>query len=452
MGVKELIQKYSKPGPRYTSYPTAPHWSDGVGREAYREALALAGTRSEPFSLYVHIPFCESLCYYCGCNTQISSDHSRAKAYVERIGKELQQTSQLISTRKKINQISWGGGTPNFLSVEEMKALFGAISSVFSVEANSEISVEVNPRLVTFAQLDCLRSLGFNRISLGVQDLNAKVQETVHRGQNCDMTENVLSKCRELGFEGINFDIIYGLPFQTIESFAQTVEQVLTMRPDRIALYNYAHLPSQIPHQRILDPFPRPNAEQRVTIFLNAYQSFLKSGYVNIGMDHFALPTDELSRALSNKTLYRDFMGYTVRKGTDLLAVGASAVSEWDCSYFQNLRKANEYEQSVDNSGLATFRGCRITDEDRRRKWVIQHVMCEGLVSFVQYANSFQSSFEGDFSSELPLLEPFFDEHILERTSAGFEVTSMGRLFIRNVAMVFDAYLKRAEKIYSQTV
>ncbi len=453
MVVKDLVQKYSRSGPRYTSYPTAPQWSNAIGTKEYQKSLEEKAAAKTPLAVYMHIPFCETLCYYCGCNILITKEHGRGMGYVQALIKELELAAKAMPSRREISQISWGGGTPTFLSIEEMTALHQGTRALFDIAKGAEISIEVDPRVTSNEQLAALAALGFNRISLGVQDFDPEVQKTINRIQSVELTEGMLKKCRELGFTGINFDLIYGLPQQTVTKFEKTMTEVMRIRPDRIALYNYARLPAMIPHQKILEKFPMPSAEERLELFNLAYEKLIMAGYHAIGMDHFALESDELYKAIANKTLYRNFMGYTVKRGTEMIGVGASAIGELNSGYYQNIKEVKEYETIVNGGKFATWRGCAYTEDDRRRKWVIQALMCDFFLSYGNYESKFGDKFEVTFADELPQLREFFTDGILVQGDRSLSVTPLGRLFIRNVAMVFDAYLKGPQKVtYSKTV
>lgn len=451
--VKSLIQKYSIAGPRYTSYPTAPQFNDHVGNATYRERLQAEAGKQEPMGMYVHIPFCEALCYYCGCNIQITKDHERSVSYLKALQTELHVVAKHLGNRRQLGQISWGGGTPTFLKVSELESLYQAIVENFDVAPGAEISIEIDPRVTTFEQLSALRALGFNRVSLGVQDFNPEVQKAIHREQSLEMTQTMLHQCRELGFRGINFDFIYGLPHQTVDSFEKSIDALIRVRPDRIALYNYAHLPGLLKHQQILEKYPMPSAEMRVDIFSMAFEKLTAAGYHDIGMDHFAVAEDDLYQALQDGRLYRNFMGYTVQRGTDALGIGASAIGEVGQAYFQNIKEPKRYEESITDHGLATWRGFTLKEEDVKRKWVIQHLMCQFFVSPKEYELRFGDCFEEHFAKELLGLQGFYEDGILEHHRDGIRVTGLGRLFLRNVAMVFDEYLRTPGKAtYSKTV
>jgi oxygen-independent coproporphyrinogen III oxidase len=453
MELAALIRKYAGPGPRYTSYPTAPQWAEVIGPAEYAKTLAKPLPDDEPLGMYVHIPFCESLCYYCGCNIQITHDHSRSARYVEALKREIALVADLFGQKRKLGQISWGGGTPTFLTLSEIRSLYEGITKSFDVLDNAEVSIEIDPRVTTNEQLELLRALGFNRVSLGVQDFNPEVQRVINRVQPEAMTAGMLEKARSLGFRGINFDLIYGLPLQSVDTFRRTLEALVQIGPDRIALYNYARLPSLLKHQAILEKHPMPSPEERVEIFLLAYEALETAGYVAIGMDHFAKTDDELAKAVENGMLYRNFMGYTVRRGKNLLGIGASAIGEISGGFFQNTKKASDYEKALEETGLATARGMLLSDEDERRKWIIQSLMCQFRLFSKEFESEFGESLEARYPNELKALSPFIDDGILTPCPEGYLVTQTGRLFIRNVAMVFDAYLNVSEgKKFSQTV
>ncbi len=454
MGLKELVEKYSQAGPRYTSYPTAPVWTGDMGPDAYRAHLksGFLGD-NKTLALYAHIPFCESLCYYCGCNIQITHDHSRSSSYVESLLIELRTVAELIGGRRTLTQISWGGGTPTFLTLDEIRKLQEGTTALFDIAADADVSIEIDPRVTSEAQLELLRALGFTRVSLGVQDFDEKVQKAVNRVQPADMTLRMLDKCRSLGFKETNFDLIYGLPYQTLGTFEKTVDAVVAMQPSRIALYNYARLPNMVKHQAILEDKPFADASERIDTFAMAYEKLTAAGYGAIGMDHFSHKTDSLYQALGEGTLYRNFMGYVVRKGTDLVGIGASAIGELGNSYFQNLRGAKEYEERVRGTGLSAFRGHRLSSDDERRKWIIQTLMCRFRLDYAEYQARFGESFPQTFADELGRLGAFVADGLLVVSSANLVVSEKGRLFIRNLAMIFDAYLKGPQKVtYSKTV
>ena len=453
MDLKSLIHKYSMSGPRYTSYPTAPQWTADVTHDQYESHLGGDQVQDRRnMGLYIHLPFCESLCYFCGCNIQITSDKSRSHPYVNAVTKELSLVSAKLKSRCQLSQIHWGGGTPTFLSLDEIQRLYEVIQQEFDIDPDADISIEVDPRVTSEEQLALLADLGFNRISLGVQDFAHKVQKAINRIQPEEMTRKMLEQCRKLGFKGINFDLIYGLPFQSLSSFEKTIDSVIAMRPSRIALYNYARLPEMLKHQVILEKFPMPEAEERVDIFLMAYEKLSAAGYGAIGMDHFATRDDELFSAIDRGELYRNFMGYVAKKSGDLLGVGVSAIGEVGGGFFQNEKKVQAYEQKIGRGELTTVRGKFLSDDDKQRKWLIQKIMCQFEIPFAGFKKKFGISFEEKFADVLAELPEFESDGILKSVATGYEVTELGRMFVRNVAMKFDAYLQKSPVTYSKTV
>lgn len=451
--VAELVKKYSVSGPRYTSYPTAPQWTDKVTIADYRTQLKKTYADPKlPVALYVHIPFCESLCYYCGCNIQITKDHNRSGSYVESLLREMKATYELLGHKQLLSHIAWGGGTPTFLSLSEIEQLQKGTLEYFALDENAEVSIEIDPRVTTNRQLELLRELGFNRVSLGVQDFEKNVQEAINRVQPLEQTETMLKYCRQLGYKGINFDLIYGLPHQTTESFEKTIDSVIRIRPDRIALYNYAHLPHMLPHQKILDAMNRPEADERLKIFSLAFEKLTKAGYRTVGMDHFAVEEDELFKALDKGTLYRNFQGYTIKHGAGMIGIGASSIGEVGDAYFQNEKNPKAYEEKLSKDGLATMRGVLFTEDDRQRKWIILSLMCRFELNYTEYKQRFGGEFKTLFESELNSLNDLIEDRLLIKNEVGLKVTELGRLFVRNIAMVFDAYLKQSKVTYSKTV
>lgn len=461
MDLREIIRRYDVSGPRYTSYPTAPQWTEQCGEAVYLERLGLLSGRSiedgaiegrEPAALYIHIPFCESLCLYCGCNIQLTRDHGKAVRYVDAVLLEMGRVVHAIGTRPRLSQIAWGGGTPTFLSVLELTTLFQGILSHFEILRDAEISIEIDPRVTSDDQLERLRELGFNRVSLGVQDFAPDVQKAVNRLQSAELTERMLRRCHELGYSGVNYDLIYGLPAQTQASFEQTVCDVIRHHPDRIALYNYAHLPSLRKHQSRLERFSLPDANLKTELFELAYRRLVCAGYRAVGMDHFALESDELFNAANDGRLYRNFQGYTVKRGLPLFGFGASAITELDGAYFQNVRELGEYHDRMARGRLATFRGTVLSSDDEKRKWVIQRLLCQFRVDGREYRHRYGKAFWTDFEFTRELKQLAADQ-LLEVDSDGLRVTETGRLFVRHAAMAFDAYLnKAATATYSRTL
>jgi oxygen-independent coproporphyrinogen III oxidase len=445
----DLLEKYNTRGPRYTSYPTAPVWQETFGPEDYKNALVSTNLPpSDPLSLYVHIPFCESRCLYCSCNIIVTNKRDQAEKYLNSLFQEIEQVAALTHSSRRVVQFHWGGGTPTYLTPEQMERLFQFQKDHFQFAEQAEIAIEIDPRVTASEQLHLLKALGFNRVSLGVQDFNAKVQETVNRVQPVDMTASMVDECRSLGFESVNFDLIYGLPFQTVETFRQTLKEVIQISPDRIALYNYAHVPWMSPYQKQLPEAELPSGSEKFQIFQLAMQLLTDTGYVYIGMDHFAKPEDSLSVALKSGTLHRNFMGYTVKNqseqphgDTELYGFGVSAISSLNRCYAQNHKKLSTYDEAVKKRILPTHRGIMLSDEDMLRRKVILGILCQGEVDFAAFESDFPIRFKAHFADALQQLAGPTEDGLLTWTERGFQLTALGRIFSRNIAMAFDAYL-----------
>lgn len=451
----DLLRRYDRPGPRYTSYPTAPEWREDFGADAYRDALVRASERvGEGLSLYVHIPFCNERCLYCGCNVVISKKPEVANAYVDYLAKELGMVAEALGARRTLNQIHWGGGTPTYLVPSEIRRLFGIIRDTMDISPNAEIALEVDPRVTSREQLEVLRELGFNRISMGVQDLDPTVQKAIGRHQTEEETRRLFGWCRELGFQGINTDLIFGLPEQTLARWERTVASVIDIGPDRIAVYSYAHLPSRLKHQMHIDATKLPDTEQKYQIFSLARRMFEDAGYRTIGMDHFAKPTDELAKALDEHRLHRNFMGYTVVPVPEMVGIGASAIGEVGGVYAQTEKRLVWYYRALDDDRLPTSAGCVLSGDDMVRRWFIRQIMCNFRVSFSELHERFGVIYDDYFAADEAAMHEFYREGMAARTDDGIHVLPLGQIFVRNIAMVFDAYLKRPEgfKLFSRTV
>ncbi len=445
---EELMRRYNVAGPRYTSYPTAPEWRPDFGTEEYADRLDAAGAvgADEPLSLYVHLPFCRSLCWYCGCNVVISKDRSAADAYIDHVLRELEQVVGRLGPRRNLSQVHWGGGTPTFLTERQMERLWSGLTRHLSPLPDAEVAIEVHPATTTPEQLSLLRQLGFNRVSMGLQDFDPKVQEVTNRRQPFEQTRALLEHARNLGFSGVNFDLIYGLPYQNPEGWARTLEQVLSLRPDRLAVYSFAFIPDVLKHQKRMPAEALPDAQTKMGLFRSAWEAFVGAGYRPIGMDHFAVPEDELSRAQERRSLGRNFQGYTVKAASDVVALGATGISDVGGAYAQNVRALPYYYERVREGRFATERGIRLTEDDRRRRALITQLMCNFWVDLGEQGTR-------DFAEELERLAPLEDDGLVRREGTQLEVTPLGRLFVRNVAMVFDAYLRRSERPrFSRTV
>lgn len=458
----ELLQKYSTTGPRYTSYPTAPVWQDSYNADAHtktiQETNQPAGSNPHPLSIYTHLPFCESRCLFCGCNVVITQQRDQAEKYLGYLFREIETIAGWMDRSRPTVQFHWGGGTPTYLSEEQMARLFKFQTDLFPLAPQAEVAIEVDPRVTTPGQLALLKELGFNRISLGVQDFNPQVQDAIHRIQPFEMTATMTEQCRTLGFEGLNFDLIYGLPHQTVESFEKTVREVIQLSPDRIALYNYAHVPWLSPHQNQIPEAALPGGETKFQILQLAQQMLTEAGYLYIGMDHFAKPTDELSLALQNGNLHRNFMGYTVQHGklpSDLYGFGVSAISGLQGQFAQNWRKLSQYYEAIDAGRIPTMRGYELSAEDRLRQQIILGILCAGQIQYETFEQQFGIAFSAHFADALSQLQAMANDGLVEFHAGGFNVTPLGRLFSRNIAMPFDAYLAKmsGEKpTFSKTV
>jgi oxygen-independent coproporphyrinogen-3 oxidase len=452
---EETLLRYAGAGPRYTSYPTAPAWSESYGPEQLREDLGrLAGTRE--LALYAHVPFCRSLCHFCACNRVITRRPEPPEHYLDSVAREVEVLRAVVPGAPRTAWHHWGGGTPTHLAPAQIRRLFRCLDDAFPRKAGAEVSVEADPRVTRTEQLEVLRECGFQRLSLGVQDFDPRVQEAVHRQQTAAATAALVDAARERGFESVNLDLIYGLPFQTVESFAHTLDQVIAIAPERIALYGYAHVTWVARQQRGFERGDLPDPRARLRIFLLAIRRLLEAGYAYIGLDHFARPGDELARAAAGHTLRRNFMGYTTRPDLALLGFGPSAISEPGPSYAQSHRELDRWSAAVAAGTPATLRGHRLSRDDQERGFVIASLMCHGEVSAADYEARFGEAFAARFAAELARLAALEEDGLLERGPAGVRVTPLGRLAVRNVAMVFDAYLpaQRQEDrpLFSQTV
>jgi oxygen-independent coproporphyrinogen-3 oxidase len=452
---EEFLAKYNRPGPRYTSYPTAPVWNDAFGPGDLEKVFGEAESAKTPVSLYMHIPFCESLCLFCACNVVIQKNKSVAPPYLDVLKRETERVSRSISKDRPVVQFHWGGGTPTYLSPEQIEDLFAFTHERFSFASDSEIGIEVDPRVTSRAHLETLRKLGFNRLSMGIQDFQTEVQQAVHRVQPFEMTRDLLFTARRLGFDSINVDLIYGLPYQTAETFAHTVEQIISMSPDRIALFSYAHVP-WLKKQQGSFVAHLPEGMVKFEIFRTGLLKFVEAGYLYIGMDHFAKPGDELAVSQQKRTLHRNFQGYTTKAGADLYGMGITAISGIQSAYAQNHRDIPSWEKAVAERGLATMRGYHLSEEDLLRRAVISRLLCHTVVVKDEISREFGVDFDEYFAEELRRFEPFRDDGLVLLERGEIRATWLGRIFIRNLAMVFDPYLEKqqlaAKPLFSKTL
>ena len=443
----DLIVRYGGRGPRYTSYPTALQFNNEFGEDDYRNIAAVSNTTDVPLSLYVHIPFCHTLCYYCGCNKIVTRNQDRVERYMEMLYREIDMQSELFDRKRKIEQLHFGGGTPTYLSVEQLDELMAKLRDAFTFDESDqrEFSIEVDPRTVDEDRIRHLADLGFNRLSLGIQDFDHVVQEAVNRTQTTDDVLNLVLAAREAGFESISFDLIYGLPHQNVESFDSTLDLVIAMRPDRLAVYNYAHLPQRFKGQRMINDADIPSPEVKLEILHRTIDSLCDAGYIYIGMDHFALPDDELVIARKNGTLQRNFQGYSTHRDCDLVALGVSAIGSIGNVFAQNAVTTMEYEALIENGQLPIRKGIAVDDDDLLRADVIQALMCYDELSFDQFGKDHGIDFARYFAAEIKRLQPLADDGLIKLSESGVTITESGRLLLRSIAMVFDRYIDQAE-------
>ncbi|HET8837329.1 MAG TPA: oxygen-independent coproporphyrinogen III oxidase [Gemmatimonadales bacterium] len=443
-----LVARYDTPGPRYTSYPTVPAWNGAFGADDYREALIdIAGAESEALSLYIHIPFCEHRCHYCACTITVARRRDLADVYLDRLEREIELVTQILGCRRPLVQIHLGGGTPNFLTSAQLSRLSGMLHHRFVLGPEVEGSLEADPRLVTREQLATARDLGFRRISFGVQDFDPEVQTAIGRRQPETVVRDALRLARETGFEGVNIDLVYGLPEQTVASFERTLQAALELHPDRVACYNYAHVPRVRPNQRLIDASALPAPTEKFRLFEMAVEAFTGSGYQWIGLDHFARDNDELTRAAREGWLRRDFMGYTTRTSPHLLGFGMSAIGDVAGRFVQNAPRTGQYQRELDQGKLPVERGHRLTDDDKVRRAAILRLMCNLDLPYAMLPSP------ADRTAER--LQPLLDDGLITGAREGYEVTSLGRWFLRNITMALDAYLPQqdaARPLFSRTV
>lgn len=439
----DLLRRHDRPGPRYTSYPTAPHFVDEFGEQKLRAAIAASNAQALPLSLYVHVPYCSSPCFYCGCNRVITRDHGKGAAYVARVLGEADLVAPLFDASREVVQLHLGGGTPNFLERAQMRELVDGLRQRFSFSASADrdFSIELDPRFINRDDIAELAALGFNRASLGIQDFDPVVQRAINREQNVDATLDVLRACREYGLGSVNVDLIYGLPHQTQEGFAQTLETVLRERPDRLAVYGYAHLPSLFKAQRQIPEAALPSPERKLALLGLAVRRLSLAGYQYIGMDHFALPGETLARAQRAGQLHRNFMGYTTHAQTDLVGLGASAISRIGSSYSQNPRDLQDWERAVDGGRLPVWRGLALDADDQLRADLINQLMCQGEVDGYALGARHGIDFDQYFADALASLSTLVADGLAEYRNGMVRATERGRPLLRLLAMCFDRYL-----------
>ena len=445
---RPLIDKYDRAGPRYTSYPTAVQFHDGFGELEYRQEAQAGNASGKPLSLYLHIPFCDTVCFYCACNKIITKNRRHAAPYLDHLHREIALQGALFDHSRPVTQLHWGGGTPTFISPVEMRELMRVTGQYFQLldGDRGEYSIEVDPRETDEDTVGLLRELGFNRLSLGVQDFDPQVQKAVNRIQSREITLKVMAAARREGFKSISVDLIYGLPLQSVASFSRTVDEIIAQNPDRISVFNYAHLPELFKTQRQIDAGSLPTPEVKLEILQTVIEQLTTAGYVYIGMDHFAKPDDELTLAQQAGTLYRNFQGYSTHADCDLIGLGATSIGMVGDSYSQNLKTLEDYYARIDAGQLAVFRGVRLDADDRLRRAVITALICHFTLDFVAIELLFGIRFNDYFAAELAGLADMQADGLLTVDQTGIHVLPPGRLLIRNICMVFDRYLRQQQQ------
>ncbi len=438
-----LIRRYDGRGPRYTSYPTALQFSPEVNSDLYRDNARQSNDVGLPLSLYLHVPFCHQLCYYCGCNKIVTRNESRVQRYLSALETEIAMQGELFDRERLVEQLHFGGGTPTYLDAEQLASLFDVINAHFSLDSSDErqFSIEVDPRTVDRVRMAELESLGFNRLSLGIQDFDPAVQRAINRIQPLEDVRTLVADARDHGFDSISFDLIYGLPQQTPAGFDRTLDATLDMRPERLSVYNYAHLPERFKGQRMIDESHLPSADQKLAILGGAIKRLTDAGYVYIGMDHFALPDDELALAREDGTLQRNFQGYSTHWHCDLVALGVSSIGSIGDVYAQNTVSTRDYEESLENGELPIRKGLVVDTDDQVRAAVIQSLMCYDHLAYPVFDERFDIDFKAYFADELSRLDAMEADGLLERCDREIRILPKGRFLLRNIAMVFDRYL-----------
>lgn len=439
----DFIREHDVPGPRYTSYPTALQFHEEFSRQDYLDAVARSNASKKPLSIYVHLPFCASLCYYCACNKVITQSEEKKRNYLDHLIMEIRQKAADFGTARPIYQMHWGGGTPTFYGDAELTELWYQIGRHFHLvdSERGEYSIEIDPRTVSADKLGLLKGLGFNRISLGIQDFDPKVQESINRVQSTQEVAELMEAARSYNFRSVNFDLIYGLPYQTEASVANTIEQVIGMGPDRISLFNYAHLPERFKSQGLLPEEALPSAEEKLAILCSASNQLIDAGYIYVGMDHFAKPDDELAIAYQKGQLHRNFQGYTTFREADLIGMGVSAISQIDNVYCQNTRSITQYQECLAAGQSPIMAGIHLTPDDLVRRAVIMALLCQNGLEPAQIENAYQIDFKNYFAAELKSLARFVEQGLLEWSNGRYSVTPRGRLVVRKICMAFDIYL-----------
>lgn len=451
----QLIRQYDLSGPRYTSYPTAPQFSETFSAEDFNTAVERSNASQRPLSLYFHIPFCDTLCFYCGCNKVVTNNKGRAKPYLDSVVREIAMQAERFDTRRPVKQLHWGGGTPTFINCDEMSLLMNATRQHFNLvdDESGEFSIEIHPGRVTASTMEHLRNLGFNRVSMGVQDFDLRVQKAVNRYNTLEDVTSLMEALRRQSYHSISMDLIYGLPLQTRQSFATTLNRVIDLSSDRLSLFNYAHLPHLFKSQALIKEEELPSAEQKLDILQMSIEMLQNAGYVYIGMDHFAKPEDSLVQAQRAGVLQRNFQGYSTHGDCDLIAMGVSSISSFGGVYVQNAKNVEQYQKLIDKGESASIRGFTLSAEDHLRQFVINQLICQFSLSFNDIQQYFSVDPKIHFQSELEELAPMMEDGLLLVNDDGIQIQNAGRLLIRRVCMVFDEYLRKGPRIaYSKVI
>ncbi len=455
----QLIERYDLAGPRYTSYPTAVQFTEDFGIAEYRRQVELSnqpdGNKlARPLSLYFHLPFCDTICFYCACNKIVTKNRKRAQPYLDSLYHEMALQAELFDTTRKVDQLHWGGGTPTFINHDQMRELMQKTRELFNLhdDDKAEYSIEIDPREANTETVSLLRELGFNRISLGVQDVDADVQKAVNRIQSIEETAEVIHAARDTGFHSVSVDLIYGLPLQTEAGFSQTLQTILELNPDRLSIFNYAHLPDMFKTQKQIKANELPTPKTKLAILENCINTLTEAGYDYIGMDHFAKPDDELAMAQASGTLYRNFQGYSTHANCDLLGLGVTSIGMVNDSYSQNQRGMDDYTKSLANNQLPVFRGITLSGDDKLRRVVITELICNFRLNKKAIEAEYQINFDDYFQAALQQLLPMQDDTLVELGQGQIIVTPKGSLFIRNICMAFDYYLKQSSNRFSRVL
>ncbi len=451
----DLIRQYDLTGPRYTSYPTAPQFCESFSEADFNAAVKKSNLSGRPLSLYFHIPFCDTLCFYCGCNKVVTNNKGRAQPYLECIDREMALQTALFDTNRPVTQLHWGGGTPTFISDDEMSWLMAATRKYFNLldDDVGEYSIEIHPGRVSANTMAHLRKLGFNRISMGVQDFDPTVQKAVNRYNSVEEVSTLVKALRQQAYHSISMDLIYGLPMQTLSSVSETLNRVIELSPDRLSLFNYAHMPHLFKSQELINERELPSAQQKLELLYMAIERLQCAGYIYVGMDHFAKPDDSLVQAQREGKLQRNFQGYSTYGDCDLLSFGASAISAFGNVYIQNAKRVEDYQKSINSGSLPFTKGIALSSEDILRQFVINQLICHFNLNFATVSNAFGLDTRSHFAEELALLKPMVDDGLLTINDEGIEILNAGRLLIRRVCMVFDEYLNNSSTVrYSKVI